>query len=152
MARKFIKYNQGLFFITILASIAVFIILYFSEGKHDQKIEEIPTSINIPMVIIRKDSLISLLKNYKQQQQSMTLDSSNINELKITFNNITNPGTFYNYKENLVNKSINGFSLKVIKDTLTCTLSIKRYNKMFGVEIPSDILYSISINKATLGK
>ena len=108
MARKFIKYNQGLFFITILASIAVFIILYFSEGKHDQKIEEIPTSINIPMVIIRKDSLISLLKNYKQQQQSMTLDSSNINELKITFNNITNPGTFYNYKENLENKSING--------------------------------------------
>lgn len=151
MARKFISYNIGLFLIACITSFTVFIILYFSEVNHDRKIEEIPVSTNIPMIIIRKDSLISLLKSYKQKEQSMTLDdSSNINELKISFNNITNPGAFYNYKENLLNKDTNGFSLKVTKDTLTCTLRIKSYNKIFGVDIPSDILYSIAINKAAL--
>ena len=152
MVKKFINYNIGLFLIACITSSAVFITLYFSEGNHDKKIEEIPVSTNIPMIIIRKDSLISLLKCYKQKEQSMTLDFTNINELKIRFNNITNPGAFYNYKENLLNKDTNGFSLKVTKDkdTLTCTLRIKSYNKIFGVDIPSDILYSIAINKAAL--
>jgi hypothetical protein len=134
-------------------SSAVFGILFFQNINNDEnKIVEISNINDIPMINIRRDSLISLLNNYKRQAQSMKIDSSHSTSLKITFNNITDPEAFFNYKKNLIVKDYNGFTLYVDyrKDSLICTLPMKKFSNMMGVVIPSDILYSIAIDKAVL--
>ena len=82
----------------------------------------------------------------------MKIDSSNSTSLIITFDNITDPEAFFNYKKNLIVKDYNGFTLNVdySKLSLICTLPIKKFSNMMGVVIPSDILYSIAKDKAVL--
>ena len=147
------KNNRILFLISLILSSAVFAILFFQNINNDEnKIVEISNINDIPMINVRRDSLISLLNNYKSQQQSMKIDSSNSTSLIITFNNITDPEVFFNYKKNLIVKDYNGFTLNVdySKLSLICTLPIKKFSNMMGVVIPSDILYSIAKDKAVL--
>lgn len=145
--------NRLLFLISLTLTSAVFAILFFQNINNDEnKIVEISNINDIPMINVRRDSLISLLNNYKSQQQSMKIDSSNSTSLIITFNNITDPEAFFNYKKNLIVKDYNGFTLNVdySKLSLNCTLPMKKYNNMIAVVIPSDILYSIAKDKAVL--
>ena len=145
--------NRILFLISLTLTSAVFAILFFQNINNDEnKIVEISNINDIPMINVRRDSLISLLNNYKPQQQSMKIDSSNSTSLIITFNNITDPEAFFNYKKNLIVKDYNGFTLNVdySKLSLICTLPIKKFSNMMGVVIPSDILYSIAKDKAIL--
>ena len=145
--------NRILFLISLTLTSAVFAILFFQNINNDEnKIVEISNINDIPMINVRRDSLISLLNNYKPQQQSMKIDSSNSTSLIITFNNITDPEAFFNYKKNLIVKDYNGFTLNVdySKLSLICTLPMKEFNNMMGVVIPSDILYSIAKDKAVL--
>ena len=147
--------NRILFLISLTLTSAVFAILFFQNINNDEnKIVEISNINDIPMINVRRDSLISLLNNYKPQQQSMKIDSSNSTSLIITFNNITDPEAFFNYKKNLIVKDYNGFTLNVdySKLSLICTLPMKEFNNMMGVVIPSDILYSIAKDKAVLKK
>ena len=145
--------NRILFLISLTLTSAVFAILFFQNINNDEnKIVEISNINDIPMINVRRDSLISLLNNYKPQQQSMKIDSSHSTSLIITFNNITDPEAFFNYKKNLIVKDYNGFTLNVdySKLSLICTLPMKEFNNMMGVVIPSDILYSIAKDKAVL--
>ena len=82
----------------------------------------------------------------------MKIDSSNSTSLKITFNKMTDPQVFFNYKKTLIGKIYNGFTLNVIDNThsLVCILPIKKFGNIMGVVIPSDILYSIAKDKAVL--
>jgi len=145
--------NRILFLRSLTLTSAVFAILFFQNINNDEnKIVEISNINDIPMINVRRDSLISLLNNYKPQQQSMKIDSSNSTSLIITFNNITDPEAFFNYKKNLIVKDYNGFTLNVdySKLSLICTLPMIKFNNMMGVVIPSDILYSIAKDKAVL--
>ena len=145
--------NRILFLISLTLTSAVFAILFFQNINNDEnKIVEISNINDIPMINIRKDSLISLLNNYKRQEQSMKIDSSNSTSLKITFNKMTDPQVFFNYKKTLIGKIYNGFTLNVIDNThsLVCILPIKKFGNIMGVVIPSDILYSIAKDKAVL--
>lgn len=145
--------NRKLFLISLTLTSAVFVTLFFQNINNDEnKIVEISNINDIPMINVRRDSLISLLNNYKPQQQSMKIDSSNSTSLIITFNNITDPESFFNYKKNLIVKDYHGFTLNVdySKLSLICTLPMKKFNNMMGVVIPSDILYSIAKDKAVL--
>ena len=147
------KSNRKLFLRSLTLTIAVFAILFFQNINNDEnKIVEISNINDIPMINIRKDSLISLLNNYKRQEQSMKIDSSNSTSLKITFNKMTDPQVFFNYKKTLIGKIYNGFTLNVIDNThsLVCILPIKKFGNIMGVVIPSDILYSIAKDKAVL--
>ena len=147
------KSNRKLFLRSLTLTIAVFAILFFQNINNDEnKIVEISNINDIPMINIRKDSLISLLNNYKRQEQSMKIDSSNSTSLKITFNKMTDPQVFFNYKKTLIGKIYNGFTLIVIDNThsLVCILPIKKFGNIMGVVIPSDILYSIAKDKAVL--
>ena len=147
------KSNRKLFLRSLTLTIAVFAILFFQNINNDEnKIVEISNINDIPMINIRKDSLMSLLNNYKRQEQSMKIDSSNSTSLKITFNKMTDPQVFFNYKKTLIGKIYNGFTLNVIDNThsLVCILPIKKFGNIMGVVIPSDILYSIAKDKAVL--
>jgi|LakMenE18May11ns_1017448.scaffolds.fasta_scaffold9850513_2 hypothetical protein len=145
--------NRILFLISLTLTSAVFAILFFQNINNDEnKIVEISNINDIPMINIRRDSLISLLNVYNEKENSMKIDSSNSTSLIITFDNITDPEAFFNYKKNLIVKDYNGFTLNVdySKLSLICTLPIKKFSNMMGVVIPSDILYSIAKDKAIL--
>ena len=145
--------NRKLFLISLTITLAVFAILFFQNINNDEnKIVEISNINDIPMINIRRDSLISLLNNYKRQEQSMKIDSSQSTSLIITFNNMTDPEAFCNYKKNLIVKDYDGFTLYVDyrKDSIFCTLPMKKFSNMMGIVIPSDILYSIAKDIAVL--
>ena len=145
--------NRILFLISLTLTSAVFAILFFQNINNDEnKIVEISNINDIPMINIRRDSLISLLNVYNEKENSMKIDSSNSTSLIITFDNITDPEAFFNYKKNLIVKDYNGFTLNVdySKLSLICTLPIKKFSNMMGVVIPSDILYSIAKDIAVL--
>jgi hypothetical protein len=78
--------NRILFLISLTLTSAVFAILFFQNINNDEnKIAEISNINDIPMINVRRDSLISLLNNYKSHYYLKFLNFMDVNLMSLFF-------------------------------------------------------------------